>query len=888
MSKFGKRWQFAAVEEELSAALTNKLGISPIVAQILINRGITDERKASLFLDTRAEHLTDPFLMRDMNKAVERIARAITFKQKITIYGDYDVDGITATALLMRVLTDLGAVVSYYIPERQNEGYGLNKAALEHLIATGTMLMITVDCGISAIQEVEAVKDGLDIIITDHHQPTEHLPPAFAILNPKQPECSFPHKQLAGVGVAFKLCQALWKTVSPESALFQKYLDIVALGTIADIVPLVDENRILVKLGLVELESTVNKGLCALIEVCDLAGKRINAGKVGFVLAPRLNAAGRISHAAAGVELLITDDYEKAQELALILNHENTIRQNIEREIFIFAEQQIEHLNPYEENVLVIAGEDWHSGVIGIVASRLVEKYYRPVVMLTIKDGIAKGSCRSIPGFDIFEALQYSADLLNQFGGHRQAAGLTMDANRIEELRCRLMQFGAERLSADDYIPKIAIDSQIGLADVDKALLEQLACLEPHGMGNPGPVFASSNLQLGDVRSIGQNQKHLKLKLNQQQTISDVIGWNLGDLSEILRRDDYIDLAFIPEFNDWQGVRSVQLRARDIQFETDQAALINQLFAQYATFLSDPSSWGRSEPQATIRLANPGKITFQLEDARQISDKLNYLYAIIANGSKTLVVVNNRHQAYILAAAMREKLPQLASHIGFYSDGLSEFWKKQVYDLLHAGQLTMTVVAGDLSACCKLPDINHVVLFYIPADKETFIRQCLSAATTTSASRIHLLFGSADLPVHESNLAAKSLDRSVVGYVYRTLKSIAQSTATIHYSDSDIAQTAGKLFSAAISTTMTTTALTVLQELQLIQIEEKRNERIIRMLPAPEQKLDLKTSGTYSANEQKRELASKFAHEIVHLPVAELQSWIDQRLFSDTIRGEID
>ena len=888
MAKFGKRWQFAAVEEELSAALTNKLGISPIVAQILINRGITDEYKASLFLDGRAEQLADPFLMRDMNKAVERIIRAITLKQKVTIYGDYDVDGITATALLMRVLTDLGAVVSYYIPERQNEGYGLNKAALEHLIATGTILMITVDCGISAIQEVEAVKNGLDIIITDHHQPAEHLPQAFAILNPKQQQCSFPHKQLAGVGVAFKLCQALWKTVSPESALFLKYLDIVALGTVADIVPLVDENRILVKLGLVELENTANKGIGALKEVCDLAGKRINAGKVGFVLAPRLNAAGRISHAAAGVELLITEDKEKAQELALILHHENTTRQNIEREIFVFAEQQIEHLHPYEEKVLVIAGEDWHSGVIGIVASRLVEKYYRPVVMLTIKDGVAKGSCRSIPGFDIFAALQYSADLLKQFGGHRQAAGLTMDANRIEELRCRLTQFGTERLSADDYIPKIAIDSLIGLADVNKALLEQLACLEPHGMGNPGPVFASSNLQLADVRSIGQNQKHLKLKLHHQQTISDVIGWNLGDLSELLRRDDYIDLAFIPEFNDWQGVRSVQLRARDIQFETDQAALINHLFAQYATLPSDPTSLVCSHQQAGIQLSNPSRTSFQLEDARQISDKLNYLHAIIASGSRTLVVANNPQHAYSLAAAMRENFPQFASQIGFYCDALSEFWKNQVYDLLYAGQLMVTVVAGDLSACCKLPDTSHVVLYSIPADKETFIRQCLSAQTNSSARRIHLLFGSADLPLHESHLAKNALDRSVVGHVYRALKYIAQSTASIHYSDSSIAQTIGKLFFADISTAMTTAALTVLQEVQLIQIEEKGNGRIIRLLPAPEQKLDLKMSATYTASEQKRDMAIKFAREIVQVPVMELQSWLDQRLFSDTIRGEID
>lgn len=577
MAKLGRLWRLAPPQTELSLFLSSSLGISKTVAQVLINRGILDEESAREFLFSGVERLGDPYQLKDMAKAVDRISQAVFEGQKITVYGDYDVDGITASALMYRVLSSLGAQVEYYIPERQSEGYGLNAAALETLTQSGTKLIITVDCGISAVQEVTAVQHEVDIIITDHHQPPDILPPAYAILNPKQPGCLYQDKQLAGVGVAFKLCQALWAHYHPDKAMLTEHLDIVALGTIADIVPLVGENRAIVRLGLRQLAATENPGLKALQEVCGVTG-RVDTGKVGFVLAPRLNAAGRISHAAAGVELLITNDAERAAELSAMLNQENITRQLVEKEILLAADQLAAAV-PLDK-VLVLAGENWHPGVIGIVASRLVEKYYRPVVMISLKDGIGKGSCRSIPGFDMYEALKDAADYLIQFGGHRQAAGLSIEEKHINELRQCLIAFAANHLQEEDYFPKIQIDSLIALEEVNASFLEEMACLEPHGMGNPSPVFASSQLRLADIRSIGQDGRHLKLKVCHDQSSVDVIGWDMGELNHTFLRNDLIDLAFIPQFNEWQGKKNIQLRAHDLKIVEKKCSPLDELFAQ--------------------------------------------------------------------------------------------------------------------------------------------------------------------------------------------------------------------------------------------------------------------------------------------------------------------
>ncbi|MBP2634139.1 MAG: recJ: single-stranded-DNA-specific exonuclease RecJ [Firmicutes bacterium] len=568
MARLKRKWNLFPTRSQLAKELSQKLNISEYITQTLINRGVVDEQAASDFLFAGSENFIDPYRLKGMQSAVDRIAEAIAVQEKITIYGDYDVDGITACATLYKTLTRLGALVEFYIPDRQNEGYGLNPAALHNLINSGTQLIITVDCGISAVKEIAAVNGQVDIIITDHHQPPPELPVAVAIINPKQPDCLYPEKNLAGVGVAFKLCQGLWQHYNETEAAFFDYLDIVAIGTVADIVPLTGENRILVKMGLQQLSNTNNPGIKSLLEICDLADKDINSGTIGFVIAPRLNAVGRVSQAAAGVELLITDNYEQAYELAKLLDSENIARQNIEKTILAKAEEQLEMVDVNAAKVLVLAGEEWHSGVIGIVASRLVDKYYKPVIMISIRDGVGKGSCRSIPAFDMYAALAHCSDLLTQFGGHRQAAGLSLPQQNIAMLCERLNSFAAATLSASDYIPVLNIDSVLPLEEVNAAFIEQLACLEPYGYGNPSPIFACHNVVLKEKKVIGQANRHLKLKLK-HATVKDVIAWNMAELSTSLICDRSIDLVFVPKFNEWQGQKNLQLTAHDVRQSPD-------------------------------------------------------------------------------------------------------------------------------------------------------------------------------------------------------------------------------------------------------------------------------------------------------------------------------
>lgn len=646
MSKLHKLWRLLPANHDLKQRLSRELQIPGVIAQVLINRGVADEFTARQFLYGGADNLGDPYCLKDMEKAVKRIAQAIQDREKITIYGDYDVDGITASALMYKVLIQVGACVEYYIPDRQSEGYGLNDAALELLWQTGTTLLLTVDCGISGITEVVNMQGKMDIIITDHHQPPEKLPPSHAIINPKQPNCLYPDKHLAGVGVAFKLCQALWQYYYGQNTKFLKYLDIVAIGTVADIVPLIGENRILVKMGLRELAATENIGLKALMTECGLItgdekAVKVDTGKIGFLLAPRLNAAGRISQAAAGVELLITPDKARACELAKDLEAENTHRQIIEKEILAMAEVFLTNIDLDNQKVLVLAGEDWHPGVIGIVASRLVDKYYRPVVIISIRDGIGKGSCRSIAGFDIYAALSECADLLVQFGGHHQAAGLSILPDNIEELRARLNNIAANNLTDEDYIPTINIDSLMPLEEINAVFLEQLACLAPHGMGNPSPLFACQDLKIDDLRSVGQDGKHLKLRVRRETVSSDVIAWQMGGLVESIQRNGKVDIAFFPEFNEWQGRRNIQLKANDVR-QTNKM-LDRTVVGQVYLILKDVSKSQNEIVLTNVQIA--GKVSerfhsiiseINIGTAIKILEELNLLVQQIAENQRII------------------------------------------------------------------------------------------------------------------------------------------------------------------------------------------------------------------------------------------------------------
>jgi single-stranded-DNA-specific exonuclease len=829
MVRTGKKWRVLPYQSDLSRKLGQEVGVSPIVAQVLINRGICDAAAAEIFLRGGDEGMGDPCLLKGMNEAVGRINLAVAEQEKITIYGDYDVDGITATALLYRVLKQLNAVVEYYIPERQSEGYGLNAAALEALHLSGTRLIITVDCGINAVTEVANMAQRLDVIITDHHQPPDILPAAFAVINPKQPGCLYPEKQLAGVGVAFKLCQALWQSSVPAGKRFVDYLDLVATGTIADIVPLTDENRLLVKRGLSQLTKTANLGLQALIKVSGLSADKIDAGKVGYILAPRLNAAGRLSHASAGVELLVTADPVRASELAAELNNENIKRQAVEKELLAAAEDILATSDQGQGKVLVLAGEDWHPGVIGIVASRLVDKYYRPTVMISIRDGIGKGSCRSIPGFDIYQALSSCSDLLIQFGGHRQAAGLSLDAANIDSFRDRLNTLAAECLSDDDYLPSLSIDSEVALAEINAGFIEQLSCLAPHGMGNPSPVFACDDLAVTDMRPLGADGRHYRLRVKQDNAVSEVLAWNLAGMTEDLEANDNIDLAFVPEFNDWQGRRSIQLRARDLR------------------------------PRQTL----PDRLV--LTDSRNTADKAAYIRDLAANGGQVLVYTTDRRQAVTLARQLRRPPHSLSAAL--YHTQLAPGAGKRTLDGWQAGNSAILVSAGLQTAHAGAA--AHAVWYQPPLTREEFAGQCLSLADDSHSVNLHFLYGSEDILEAVEQLVAVFPDRLTVGRVYLTLKGLTASGA-LTISDSTLARKTVQANGLPLSEAGVAAALRILEELDLLNLGGVPGRRILYLKPDPAQKKNIERSNTYRECARVRDSFTRWSRDLMKLSVTAL------------------
>lgn len=557
-----KRWSIEPDHSQEEVQLAAELKVSPIVAKLLINRGLGDPHKARQFLAADMDSLLSPWDLKGMREAVACVTKTMEEGGSIVVYGDYDVDGITATSVVYRFLKRCGASVSYYIPERQSEGYGLNLEALEDLIAKGIDLVITVDCGISSYDIVEAVRDRLALVITDHHEAPALIPRAVAVVDHKQPNCPYPDKNLAGVGVAYKLCQAIWQERTGE--VYQADLDIVALGTVADVVPLVGENRILVKAGLSKMQLQPNRGIEALIDVAGLKDRKITAGHIGFTLAPRLNAAGRVAHATRAVELLTTPSQEEAYKIAEELQETNLERQALERDIHEMARQDVLKQGPDADYVVVVGGQDWHPGVIGIVASRLVEEFYKPTLVISIKDGIGKGSCRSIDNCNIYEALQSAEDLLIQFGGHQAAAGFSIKEDKIPALRERLAQYCKEHLAETDYIPLVDIDSQVAIDDIDVPLIEEIETLEPYGMANPTPVLALEEATISDLFLMGQQKKHAKVLLEREDSTIDAIAWNRPDLHASFFPGDRVKVAFTVQKNEWNGHVSPQLMIQDM------------------------------------------------------------------------------------------------------------------------------------------------------------------------------------------------------------------------------------------------------------------------------------------------------------------------------------
>lgn len=562
------RWEFIETTPAPAVLqLARTLDVPPIIARIMLNRGIDSMTGAKDFFNVDLSQLHDPLLMADMSKAVERLTRAMQQQERILIYGDYDVDGTTGTALLTLAFRALGYDFPHYIPDRLREGYGLSRSGIEKAKAAGVDLILAVDCGVTAHAEIALARQlGMEVIVCDHHQPSAQLPPATALLNPKRSDCPYPFKELCGVGVAFKLMQALYRHLQRDEKMLYRYLDLVAIGSAADIVPLVDENRIFVKYGLEQLNRTENTGLRALLQVCGLQNTLIDGGQVIFIIAPRINAVGRMGDARRAVNLLISEEETAALEIAQILDAENRERRNVDEETYREAVTLIEtQCDPQHDTAFVLHQEHWHSGVIGIVASRLVEKYYRPTVMIATTAGVGKGSVRSIPGFDIHHALSQCADILQAFGGHKYAAGLTIKTEQIPILRQRLQAVARQMLTDDMLVPKLRIDGEIRLSDIESRLVNFLKALAPFGPQNMRPAFVSRGVRVaGTPQIVGNN--HLRFHVTQDNKRLDCIGFGLGEKMALLKNGkSEIDLAYLIEENTYQGRTSLQLRVKDIR-----------------------------------------------------------------------------------------------------------------------------------------------------------------------------------------------------------------------------------------------------------------------------------------------------------------------------------
>ena len=563
-------WQTNTCDDDRAAVLARELGVTEVTARLLAIRGLYDLDEARRFLSPSLEQLLDPFRLADMERAVVRLEQAFANPERIAIHGDYDVDGITSTVILRRSLELLGGDVVHFVPERIRDGYGLQPATFDRLKAEGVQLVVSVDCGIRAAAAARRARElGIDLIITDHHEPDTELPEAVAVVNPKRHDCTYPDKHLAGVGVALKLVQALCRRAGRD-AWVPGFVKVAAIGTLADVVPLVGENRVIAKLGLEMLSKGPHKvGLRALLEASSLTGKTIDSYHIAFMIAPRINAAGRMSTPDIAARLLLASDEAMAGEakaLAEQLETENLRRRAEEQDIVAKARKIVE-TDPDigARSLLVVAGEGWHRGVIGIVASKLVDHFYRPAIVLSVEDGIAHGSCRSIPGFDMLAALESCAPMLGRFGGHKQAAGLQIEADRIREFRLRVNAYADDRLGPDDLRPRLYLDGPLAFGAITDRVVSELNTLAPFGPSNPRPRFFTGPVEVVDGPRLLKD-RHLKMTFQQDGRRLRGIQWNAADREEALAATKSgVELAYTLEENEFRGEKYVELRVDDFR-----------------------------------------------------------------------------------------------------------------------------------------------------------------------------------------------------------------------------------------------------------------------------------------------------------------------------------
>ncbi|MEG6616092.1 single-stranded-DNA-specific exonuclease RecJ [Peptococcaceae bacterium 1198_IL3148] len=866
-TKNKKLWRVKSNNPTLKIILANQLNISEVLAQLLINRGIHTVEEARAFLNSKLDGLNDPLLMKDMDKALQVVMECLQKGQPILVHGDYDVDGISATALLVNALHRLGGVVDYYIPQRE-QGYGLHQDTLRWAAEEGYQLVITVDCGITAIEEAKLAQQlGLKLIITDHHEPGVELPKAEAVVNPKRVDCNYPFKDLAGVGVALKLVQAIYQEIELPNHAWYDLLDIACLGTVADIVPLLGENRVIVKHGLEQLRVSPNLGLAALKEVSGVAKKAVVDTKdVGFALGPRLNAAGRVGDPRLGVELLLCPEPERAMEIAEQLNRSNQERQGIELQVLEEAIGMLENEpDRLKDKVLVLASENWHSGVIGIVASRLLERYHRPVLMISLDGEEGKGSARSIEGFHLYNALVYCQDYLINFGGHANAAGFSIYTKDIENFRQKINDFANQVLTEELMIPTITLDKIVSLDELTEHVVEEMGRLAPFGHCNPGPLLGVREVAMVNWRAVGEKQNHLKLKLKSNRSVYDGIGFNLAAYGEMLATSETVDVAFVPEINEWNGRRSVQLKVKDISlraaikndggiscayFSEDIARYCQKLLSNKALRLSSPDyilqkleSYKRNGPvdDQVKEMSADFWEKINLHDYRDCPDRLSLLEEVIGDES-IVILVTSGYQVIELAHTLALRNPDLAHRIVYYCRGIPDDTKEYISQLSTPDSGVIIVTTPALVGSLNIRGIGKAVLYYPP-----FSAKGLRAATEAAGGSgdLYLMFGIKDIAAASKALTTLSTERDCLVILYKYLVHRVGMSKVVEIPVADLLEILKEDGGGLVEDYTALLGMKIFEELGLLKFSYRNGFYQVKMLPRPDHKLDLDISKTF-------------------------------------------
>ena len=823
-----KKWQFKNSDFENSLALASELGISLLAAQLLINRGIQTATEAHTYLYPTFEQLHCPFKLADMDKAIERIHKAIARGEKICIYGDYDTDGTTATALLLNVFRHIDVPANYYIPNRFGEGYGLSEDTVRKIHQENeAKLLITVDCGITSVKEVELANQlGMDVIITDHHQPEAEQPPAHALISPKVPGNEYPYTELAGVGLAFKLAQGL---IEDDSAFLASLLDLVALGTVVDIASLTGENRVLSRLGLAELNKRERPGINAL---CDAAGHKIDKPLDGYSLSyklgPRINAAGRMDTAHKVVDLLITDSDDVATRIASQLNEVNQRRQDLERQIQEQAQEIIEKEVEDDTRGIVVASDKWDEkaqGVVGIVASRLKETYYKPVIVLAINGDEANGSGRCIDGMNLADSLVACTELLVKHGGHAAAAGLTLKTKNIPKFKTAFNGYACEHLAEEALQPKLDLEFETHLSLLTLDMLKELEQFEPFGKDNPSPLFGARRVKVdGRPSQMGKDKNHLRMFVSDGKVKRCAIEWGAGEKLITFRRPNMsLDIAFSPQINEWQGTRSVQLILDDWEIHSEGRDMNWDVFPK----LDDESS-------------------VKLVDKRNVNKK-NYLLKLLAREESCIIYVRDEEMLDLLLTRL---LPENIEGIAQHDDTTSEAEEVALLKQLENGELRTIASSSTFSHLEAFPVVEHVVFCHLAPSENLFLKRCEPAFVTTETSYLHLIYSDTDEVEMHNWISKKYPADDELRQLYGNIRQTIQANGVAGYPEAEMLN--GQL--GALPALKT--GLNIFEELQCIARHGEPGHRLVQLLPVD--KSDLSHSPTYLRGEWIKQTSPSF------------------------------